>query len=193
MKFESDVFQIWLSTTINTRNAIVMFVSSVKLDTFAKSPDILRCHILVWVYKVTWSLIRAHNWLEEFCCRPFCPCSLRTAGKPSISLRSERVSVLRFNNTLLWYAWVSRQLLLTSVTLGHNFKARIIVTAWNSAVRTWLVSCNFGLHLDRTFTWRCRESRRLHWDVPLPIRVGWMFFHSYSCFQIVRYWCWMFQ
>ena len=40
MKFESDVFQIWLSTTINLLNAIVKFFSSVKLNTFAKSPDI---------------------------------------------------------------------------------------------------------------------------------------------------------
>ena len=38
MKFESDVFQIWLLTTINTLNAIVKFFSFVKLDTFAKSP-----------------------------------------------------------------------------------------------------------------------------------------------------------
>ena len=40
MKFESDVFQILLSTTINTLNAIVKFFSSVKLDTFVKSPYI---------------------------------------------------------------------------------------------------------------------------------------------------------
>ena len=40
MKFKSDVFQILPSTTINTLNAIVKFFVSVKLNTFAKSPDI---------------------------------------------------------------------------------------------------------------------------------------------------------
>ena len=47
MKFDSDIFQIWLSAAINTAsrnwNAIfkrVKFFGSLKLDTFAKSPDI---------------------------------------------------------------------------------------------------------------------------------------------------------
>ena len=41
MKFESDVFQILPSTTINPLNTIVKFFSSVKLNTFVKSPDML--------------------------------------------------------------------------------------------------------------------------------------------------------
>ena len=40
MKFVSEVFQIRLSITTNTLNAIVKFFSSVQLDIFAKFPDI---------------------------------------------------------------------------------------------------------------------------------------------------------
>ena len=48
MKFESDVIQILLSTTINTLNAIVKFFSSVKVDIFEKSPDIA-CDVIFWL------------------------------------------------------------------------------------------------------------------------------------------------
>ena len=50
MKFESDVFQIWPSTTTNTHNSISW--SSVKLDTVhSQNPGYrLRCHIPVSIW-----------------------------------------------------------------------------------------------------------------------------------------------
>ena len=55
MKFKSDVFQIWLSTIINTLNVTDKFFSSVKLDTFAKPADIA-CDIIF--YLTLWSFSR---------------------------------------------------------------------------------------------------------------------------------------
>ena len=53
MIFESRVFQIWLSTTINTLHAVVKFFSSVKLDTFAKSPLSLAMSHSSYRYELT--------------------------------------------------------------------------------------------------------------------------------------------